>query len=131
MSLKPSLEHVEFQMENYTYLLAILGQEFFVGWPIAIYFIQHFMVSGFFSQRLQLLCEGECRHSWHSQCDQASVGKHYHHHSETPFGCTLREGFKNQSQGICPLGGYPPPPLNEREILAKKVNGKGGYSPPP
>ena len=49
MSLKPSLEHVEFQMENYTYLLAILGQEFFVGWPIAIYFIQHFMVD--FSHR--------------------------------------------------------------------------------
>ena len=33
MSLKPSLEHVELRMENYTYLLAILGQEFFVGWP--------------------------------------------------------------------------------------------------
>ena len=44
---------------------------------------------------------------------------------------TQREGFKNPSHGICPLGGYPPPLLNGRENLAKKVNGKGGYSPPP
>ena len=43
----------------------------------------------------------------------------------------VREGFKNPSHGICPLGGFPPPLLNGRENLAKKVNGKGGYSPPP
>ena len=44
----------------------------------------------------------------------------------------LREGFKNPSHGICPLGGYPsPPPLNGLENLAKKVNGKGGYPPSP
>ena len=37
----------------------------------------------------------------------------------------VREGFKNLSHGICT------PPFNGRENLAKKVNGKGGYSPPP
>ena len=45
--------------------------------------------------------------------------------------CQVREGFKNPSHGICPLGGYPPPLLNGRENLAKKVNGKGGYPPSP
>ena len=44
---------------------------------------------------------------------------------------TVREGFKNPSHGIRPLGGtLPPPPplpppLNGQENLAKKVNGKG------
>ena len=40
----------------------------------------------------------------------------------------LREGLKNPSRGIFPLGGSPPP-LYGRENLAKKVNGKGGYPP--
>ena len=50
--------------------------------------------------------------------------------SDWPRG-RLREGFKNPSHGICPLGGYLPPLLNGRENLAKKVNGKGGYPPSP
>ena len=44
-----------------------------------------------------------------------------------------REGFRNQSRGIRPLGGYPPPsplPLNGRENLWKGNNGKEGIPHP-
>ena len=49
-----------------------------------------------------------------------------------PVTSPLREGVNNPSHGNCWLGGYPlPPPGPLRTTFSRKVNGKGGYPPPP
>ena len=44
--------------------------------------------------------------------------------------CCVREGFKNPSHRIRPLGGYPPTRRLQREKLAEKSNEKGGTPQP-
>ena len=63
--------------------------------------------------------QGATLSNWRRTCEPPSS---YRWHQ-------IREGFKNPSHGIRPLGGYPPPtpPLNGRENLGGKNNGKGRY----